>query len=378
MVANAASTVVVSAPALMIPHLHLDLGYSLVESGLFAMSPTIGTMLSLFVWGAFVDRFGERWAISAGLSVVTAAGIAATLVSHHLGLLAAAFFVAGIGAASPNTASGRLVVGWFAPRRRGLAMGIRQTALPLGLGIAALVVPTVIEERGLAPALALLTLLVGLALVGSWLGIVDPERVARERAPAAVLANPYRDSATLGRIHVVSALLVIPQFAVWTFMLVWLIDHRDWSITHAAAVVALGHGCAVVGRIGAGQWSDRVGSRLRPLRQVAMAAAVAMVAVALLDNTALAVPAMLVAAMIVVADNGLAFTSVAEISGPFWAGRALGIQNTGQYAVSALVPPSFGWIITHSSYPAAFAISAVFAVTAVILVPRDGHHFGLP
>jgi sugar phosphate permease len=38
-------------------------------------------------------------------------------------------------AASSNSASGRLVVGWFPPERRGLAMGIRQTAQPLGVGL---------------------------------------------------------------------------------------------------------------------------------------------------------------------------------------------------------------------------------------------------
>jgi len=40
----------------------------------------------------------------------------------------------GMAAASSNSASGRLVVGWFPPEQRGLVMGIRQTAQPLGVG----------------------------------------------------------------------------------------------------------------------------------------------------------------------------------------------------------------------------------------------------
>ena len=35
--------------------------------------------------------------------------------------------------------------------------------------------------------------------------------------------------------------------------------------------------------------------------------------------------------MITVSDNGLAFTAIAEIAGPFWSGRALGTQNTSQH-----------------------------------------------
>ena len=40
-----------------------------------------------------------------------------------------------------------------------------------------------------------------------------------------------------------------------------------------------------------------------------------------------------------VADNGLAFTSVAERAGAFWSGRALGVQNTAQYVVATAVAP---------------------------------------
>ncbi len=42
---------------------------------------------------------------------------------------------------------------------------------------------------------------------------------------------------------------------------------------------------------------------------------------------------LVLATVISVADNGLAFTSVAEIGGPFWAGRAMGAQNTAQSSV---------------------------------------------
>ena len=49
-------------------------------------------------------------------------------------LTAVLLFLGGMAAASSNSASGRLVVGWFPAERRGLAMGIRQTAQPWELG----------------------------------------------------------------------------------------------------------------------------------------------------------------------------------------------------------------------------------------------------
>ena len=67
--------------------------------------------------------------------------------------------------------------------------------------------------------------------------VTDPPRPARKDAPADDLANPYRGSSTLWRIHAVSVLLVVPQALVWTFTLVWLMTDRGWSAPSAGAMV---------------------------------------------------------------------------------------------------------------------------------------------
>ena len=80
-------------------------------------------------------------------------------------------------------------------------------------------------------------------------------------------------------------------------------------------------------------------------------------------------PILFGAAVLVVSTNGLAFTAVAEHAGPAWAGRALGIQNTGQNAFAALTPPLVAIIIGAAGYPAAFAAAAVLPLAAAALVP---------
>ena len=79
---------------------------------------------------------------------------------------------------------------------------------------------------------------------------------------------------------------------------------------------------------------------------------------------------MVVASTVTVADNGLAFTSVAERAGSYWSGRALGIQNTAQYLTAAAVAPVAGLAITHWGYAATYALAAVCPVVALPLVPR--------
>jgi MFS family permease len=160
---------------------------------------------------------------------------------------------------------------------------------------------------------------------------------------------------------------------VWTFALVWLIDDRDWSPAAAGALVAAAQVFGALGRIGVGALSDRVGSRTVVLRWVAAAAAATMAALGLTAGLglAIAVVLMVVATAVTVADNGLAFTAVAERAGPFWSGRALGLQNTTQYLTAAVIAPVAGVAITHWGYAATFALSTLGPLVAIALVPRD-------
>lgn len=372
MIGQIASTIYVTAAPFLIPFLHLERGLTLVEASFVATAPTVGMMLTLILWGAIVDRIGERSSMSMGLLLLTVGSLAAAVTSSPVAL-AISLFLGGMGGASTNTASGRVVVGWFPPERRGQAMGIRQTAQPLGVGLTALLVPNLVDARGLGPTFVTIAVICAAAGLLSILLIVDPPRPSRaEAADLGHLDNPYRGDTRLWRIHAASMLLVVPQFTVWTFSLVWLIDEKGWSTLDASLLVAATQVLGAAGRIGAGSWSDRVGSRLRPMRTVAVAAALTMVALGVFESTILSVLIIVVASVVTVADNGLAFTSVAEIGGPYWSGRTMGTQNTGQFLAAAATPPVIGALITSGGYGWAFGLVAIFPLLAIPLVPVRG------
>ena len=88
-------------------------------------------------------------------------------------------------------------------------------------------------------------------------------------------ASPYRQP-VLWRIHAASALLVVPQFTVATFALVFLIDARGWDAAGAGRLLAIAQLCGALSRLGAGYWSDRAGSRMRPMRILAVSTGVGM------------------------------------------------------------------------------------------------------
>jgi sugar phosphate permease len=362
--------------AYLIPALRRE-GMSLEQAGLIVACPTAGLLLTLVLWGAAADRWGERLVLSSGLAAAGAVLLAGAAARDTV-TLGLCLVLAGAAGASVYAASGRLILGWFAEHERGLAMGIRQSAQPLGVAVAALTLP-IFAEHGRSGALAFLGVfcLAAAALVVAL--VRDPP--APRTQPRGSGGSPYR-TPMLWRIHAASSLLVVPQFTVVTFALVFLVDTRNWPAAEAGrllAVTALG-GAAV--RLLAGYWSDRVSSRMGPMRILAVATGLIVLAVAAgaATGSSLAVVALLVAAVAVVSTNGLAFTAVAEQAGSAWAGRALGIQNTGQNAFAAVTPPVVAVAIGTAGYPAVFAVVALFPLAAAVLVPvaAEGEPRGLP
>ncbi|MET0838062.1 MAG: MFS transporter, partial [Marmoricola sp.] len=206
--AQASASVAINGPAFLIPELQRDRGLTLAQAGTVAAAPIAGVMVTLFLWGLVVDRIGERKVLLAGLGGTALLGALTTTV-HDTAPLVVLLFVVGMFAACTGSASGRIVVGWFPPQRRGLAMGIRQMAQPLGVAVAAASIAVVADRAGIAAALWVPVVAVGLAFVVVLVIVRDPPRPS---ATAALTANPYRADRFLTRVHGVSVLLVVPQF----------------------------------------------------------------------------------------------------------------------------------------------------------------------
>ena len=260
--------------AYLIPALRAQ-GLSLEQAGILVACPTVGLLLTLIAWGAAADRFGERLVLASGLAGAGVVLLAAAHV-HGPAALGACLVAAGAAGGSVYAASGRLILGWFAASQRGLAMGIRQSAQPLGVAVAAVSLPT-LATRGLAAALTFLGVFCLAAVLLVIVVVRDPAHQARGGAQRD--GSPYRAPA-LWRIHAASALLVVPQFTVATFALVFLVTTRRWPAPAAGALLAVAATAGAASRLAAGYWSDRAGSRMRPMRALALAISAILVVLA--------------------------------------------------------------------------------------------------
>jgi MFS family permease len=350
----------VLAPALRDAH-----SLSLVQVGVVLDSLWIGTLLTLLPWGVLADRFGERLVLAAGLTACGGALVGAGYAGGFRWLILL-IGLAGAAGASVNAASGRAVMQWFPAAERGFALGVRQTAIPLGGLISALVLPALSLRSSFV-------VLAGLCVAGALFGAA----AIREAAGFAEddVLEPRGLGATL-RDHRLwllcagSSFYLVAQLAITGFLVLFLHDERGLSDAEAAGVLAGVQVVAVVLRIGGGRWSDRIGSRLRPLRIVGLASAATLAVATALLSAPLAV---LIAVFVLAGGwsmswNGLSFTAAAEIAGRSRSGAALGMQQSALAAAGAIVPPAFAAIVAASSWRVGFALAALFPLAGVQLL----------
>lgn len=356
------SAVTIGLPVLA-PALRDAYDLSLFRVGIVLDSVWIGTMLTLLPWGVLADRLGERLVLAIGLGGCGAALIAAA----HAGSFAQLFVLlalAGAAGASVNSASGRAVMQWFPASERGFALGVRQTAIPLGGLVAAVALPVLGVRSGFL-------FLAALCFAGAIFGAA----VIREREAAADVLEPrglrttLRDS-RLWWLCGGSSLYVAAQIAVTGFVVLFLHDERGFSPGDAAAVLAGIQVLAAVLRIAAGRWSDVLGSRIVPLRLVGLASSftLAVAALVLEAPAVVLVPAFILAGGFAMSWNGLSFTAAAELAGRGRSGAAIGMQQTALSAAGAVVPPAFAALVAATSWRVGFALAAVFPLVGVQLL----------
>jgi sugar phosphate permease len=319
-------------------------------------------LVTLLPWGLLADRLSERIVIALGL-VGAAGALLAAGWTHSYGAVLLTLFVAGAFGASVNAASGRAVMGWFPANERGLALGVRQTALPIGGAVAAAALPWIAGAGGTKLAFVVL----GCAcLAGAVVASVFMRDAPARGAALGDVTAPLRDRQAW-LVGTGSGLFLTAQVAITGFLVLFLHEHRGVHTGAAAALLAGINVLGVCARIASGRWSDRIRARIAPIRSVGVLLGVATAVVAAFVDAPLAVlvPALVVAGVVSLSWNGLAVAVAAESAAGGRVGAAIGFQQTMLGVVSAAVPPLFA-ALAGSSWRLAFALSALAPLAGVV------------
>lgn len=396
---------------------YLRSGYHLGNEGLGLVLGMLGLGIAVseLPWGLLTDRWGDRRVLLLGLLSTAAAlaGLAlfaAPLGSHvpHVTTLALGLLLVGLLGGSVNGSSGRAVMAWFREGERGLAMSIRQTAVPAGGGLGALLLPVLASRFGFVSVYAVLALGCAITAGFAWRWLHEPAHVvdgdAAEAAGAAdgqraVDANANGANANLAntgqaktpsplreigiwRVALGAGALCVPQLAVVTFGTVFLHDFGHAGVLTISVAMAAVQAGAAIARVCSGRWTDRHGNRRGYMRGCSLLTAVLFAALALatgvadMQHVALTPVTMILASMIVLggvsasAWHGVAFTELATLAGTNRAGTALAIGNTCVFLTLFLTPLAIPPLLSLGSWPMVWAVASVSALLALPIFPR--------
>jgi MFS family permease len=360
----------------------------------------LGIAVSELPWGLLTDRWGDRRVLLLGLLTTAAALAGLALFAAPRGghvpgaaLLALGLLLVGLLGGSVNGSSGRAVMAWFREGERGLAMSIRQTAVPAGGGLGALILPALASHQGFASVYAVLALACAVTAWFAWRWLHEPPRVGAAGADRPQAARAAADAAAVDTATAVSPLrnvgiwrvalgagaLCVSQLAVITFGAVFLHDFSHAGVLAISVTMALVQVGAAVARVGSGRWTDKRGNRRAYMRACSVLTTVLFALLALATQVAGihgAAMATTFAALIVLggvcasAWHGVAYTELATIAGTNRAGTALAIGNTCVFLTLFLTPLAIPVLLDIGSWPAVWAVASVCALIALPVLPR--------
>ncbi|MFA1026491.1 hypothetical protein ALP10_00753 [Pseudomonas syringae pv. helianthi] len=357
------------------------------ELGLVLGVLGLGIAISEIPWGLLTDRWGDRPVLLTGLlSSGIALLILAMLASYAptVVLLASGLFVVGLLGSSVNGASGRAIMAWFKEGERGLAMSIRQTAVPGGYALGAVVLPYLAYTYGFLEVFTVSALfcLIAALFAGFWLYEPDFSSSAAKKQSMETSASPLKDL-RVWRIVLAIGLLCAPQFAILTYAAVFFHDFSKIDITLISTTLAIIQIGAIVSRIWSGRWTDKNKNRriylktcawLSTLTFLALGTVVSAAGFYGMSETALAsgliIGVMIVAGISVSAWHGVAYTELATLAGASRAGTALAMGNTCVFVVLFATPIAASALMTHFSWGVVWLAAAFCALLTVPLFPR--------
>ncbi|RWG91207.1 MFS transporter [Mesorhizobium sp.] len=356
-------------------------GYHLgnAELGLALGLLGLGVALSELPWGVLTDRWGDRRVLLTGLSATAAwlfimalLVVPTKLAVPGVTLLSASLLVAGLLGGSVNGSSGRAIMGWFGEGERGFAMSIRQTAVPLGGGLGALVLPSLALALGFTAVFSLLAALSAISAFFAWRWLHEPPTQGDARAAAATSGPAPLRNIEVWRISTAIGLLCFPQVAVLTFASVFLHDFAAMGTLVTSASLAVVQTGAMAMRVWSGRFTDHHGNRRPFLRFCSALSAVAFLALWLLAIAAAAQPALMavlpvmvvLAGISVSAWHGVAYTELATLAGAGHVGTALSLANTLVFVGFCLVPIAIPWLLLVFAWPGVWLAAAICAAIA--------------
>jgi MFS transporter, ACS family, aldohexuronate transporter len=352
-----------------------ELGLSRAQVGLFFSAFYLAMTGASFGTGWLADRFGVRKTTLFGHLALGLCTAAAAL-SPSFESAWVSFFLAGAGYSFLNPSSTIGVMTWFHRDERATAMGIKQTGVPSGGVLAAILAPSLvllIGWRGSLAALGIINFFFGFLFAALWREPDIALVVEGEGTKSGKGAPPLKVSALLP-ISCATAIYLIGQMVLITYVPLYLKDVMGYSPYWASQALALTQAGAAIGRVGWGVASDRLfgGRRKIVLIVIGISSVVLIGALSFMNRESSVyalLPVLFLAGVSIVGYQGVSYALIGEISGKARTGAGLGMMITINAAAATVGTPIFGYVVDRSgSYALAWQMLAVAVTMGIVAV----------
>jgi MFS family permease len=341
----------------------------LIREELDFSEPQLGLAVSVFFAsaaltsmgaGALVERLGRRTStvVAGGLAALTGTLVAVGAWSYPV--LVAMLGLAGVANAALQMTANVTLARAVPVHRRGLAFGIKQSAVPVAVLIGGLAVPTVglvVGWRWTFAAAAVAALAVIVA------GLRTPRAPATARHSASSTDRPPRGALVVSGLAMVLASASVN--ALGSFLPAWAF-RVGLDPGAAGVLVAVASAFSVLVRIASGAWADRRRGRNLPVVSSYLVVGALGMAVISVDHLGALLAGTLIAFGIGWAWPGLFLFAVVRV-GRESPATASGTVQAGAFAGGAVGPVLFGVLVGAVDYPAAWRTAAVVLLVAALL-----------
>jgi len=210
--------------------------------------------------GGVIARFGPVRVSQAGL-ILSAVGLAGFLGGSPFLLLAASILL-GVAYGPSAPAASLLLVKLTPPHLLNLVFSIRQTGVPIGVGLAGVLLPPLALGLGWQGAVVVIVIacIVLAILLQPLRARLDAQEISPSPFSLAKLLDPLRlvwATPALRRLVILSFCYSMMQTNVSTFLVVYLNESLGYSLVIAGLVLTVTQAVATAARIGWGVVADR-------------------------------------------------------------------------------------------------------------------------
>ncbi|MGE7766938.1 MFS transporter [Peribacillus sp. NPDC096540] len=348
-----------------------------LQTGFIVSAVNIGPMFSMLVFGYLMDKKGEKQIIGWGTIILGVSALTLVFVNNYIVLLLLLLLV-GIWYGSAQTGGSTAIVKWFPNKHRGLALGIRQTGIPIGGALASVILSYTYNHFNLSVTHVVQGVV---AIIGGLLFLLfyhEPERTSATKAKSGSFKekmNAIKNNKELYPVYIVGIVMMSLQMIIIAHFMSYLHQEGSYSLTEAGKYLSLVLIGGMIGRVVIAWLSDQFfeHNRERLLLIVMVVAVLLTVMLPLIIGVEFKILMLLfcfLLGFVAIGWYSIFIACVTEQSDPRYIGLTVSSALTLNQLFIVIAPSLFGLVVNIFSYQLALYIVGIAVALGAINLYR--------